>query len=72
MKELNYTLKNEEFIDLTTLLKLLSLVSSGGEAKVRIAHGEAMFNGEIETRRRKKLRAGDVVEFSGNIIKINA
>ena len=71
MNELSYTLKDEEFIDLTTLLKLLNLVNSGGEAKIRIAHEEVLYNGEVETRRRKKLRAGDVVEFDGNIIKIN-
>jgi ribosome-associated protein len=71
MTELSFSLKGEEFIDLTNLLKLLSLVNSGGEAKVRIAHEEVKLNGELETRRRKKLRNGDVIEFDGKIIKVN-
>ena len=71
MSEINFSLKGEEFIDLTNLLKVLSLVNSGGEAKIRIVQEEALLNGEVETRRRKKLRAGDVVEFDGTIIKVN-
>lgn len=71
MSEINFSLKGEEFIDLTNLLKLLALVNSGGEAKIRIVQGEVQLNGEEETRRRKKLRAGDVVTFDGKIIKIN-
>ncbi|TPW10120.1 MAG: ribosome-associated protein, partial [bacterium] len=46
-------------------LKLHQWVSSGGEAKVVIQGGEVSLNGEVETRRRKKLRTGDVVSFGG-------
>lgn len=70
MSKLEYALKGEEFIDLTNLLKLLSLVNSGGEAKMLIAEGEVLLNGEEETRRRKKLRAGDVINFAGQEIEI--
>ena len=40
-------------------------VGSGGEAKVVIQGGDVRVNGETETRRRKKLHSGDVVEFNG-------
>ena len=54
-----------EFIKLDALLKFANLVSSGGEAKIRIAEGEVLVNGEICTMRGKKLRAGDTVELDG-------
>ena len=50
-----------EFIKLQDLLKLASLVSTGGEAKLRILEGEVAVNGEVCTQRGKKLRPGDVV-----------
>ena len=54
-----------EFIKLDALLKFANLVSSGGEAKIRIAEGEVLVNGEICTMRGKKLRSGDTVELVG-------
>lgn len=54
-----------EFIKLDALLKFANLVSSGGEAKIRIAEGEVLVNGEICTMRGKKLRSGDAVELDG-------
>lgn len=54
-----------EFIKLDALLKFANLVSSGGEAKIRIAEGEVLVNGEICTMRDKKLRSGDTVELDG-------
>lgn len=54
---------NTEFIKLEALLKLADLVSSGGEAKVRIQAGEAMVNGTVCTQRGKKLRPGDRVQI---------
>lgn len=54
-----------EFIKLDALLKFANLVSSGGEAKIRIAEGEVMVNDEICTMRGKKLRSGDTVELDG-------
>ena len=47
---------------LDQFLKLSSLVETGGHAKFLIQNGEVQVNGEIETRRRRKLIAGDVVE----------
>ena len=43
-------------------LKAANVVGSGGEAKVVIQAGEISVNGEVETRRGRRLRAGDVVE----------
>ena len=43
-------------------LKASNLVGSGGEAKVLIQGGEVRVNGEVETRRGRKLQRGDVVE----------
>ena len=54
-----------EFIKLDALLKFANLVSSGGEAKIRIAEGEVLVNVEICTMRGKKLRSGDTVELDG-------
>ena len=52
-------------IELQEWLKLQRLVGSGGEAKVRIQAGEVLVNGAVETRRRRKLVAGDRVEIGG-------
>ncbi len=43
-------------------LKASNVVGSGGEAKVLIQGGEVRVNGEVETRRGRRLEEGDVVE----------
>lgn len=68
---MNFELKDQEYIELNKLLKLLNLVGSGGEAKMRIDDGEAIVNGEVELRRRNKLRHGDQIEFAGTKITIS-
>lgn len=59
-----------EFIPLDKLLKLLSLIGSGGEAHLVIEDGLVTVDGEVELRKRRKLRGGSVVEFNGATIKI--
>lgn len=59
-----------EFIKLDAMLKFANLVSSGGEAKIRIAEGEVLVNGEACTMRGKKLRPGDTVKLDGETVKI--
>ena len=54
-----------EYIKLDQFLKLARVVQSGGEAKHMIQSGEVRVNGEIETRRGRKLRHGDVVVVQG-------
>ena len=51
-------------------LKLENMVSSGGEAKSVIAEGRVLVNGKIETRKRKKIVSGDIVEFGKEKIRI--
>jgi ribosome-associated protein len=48
---------------LDQFLKLKAIAGTGGQAKVMIQNGEVKVNGETETRRRRKLSAGDVVEI---------
>ena len=59
-----------EFIRLQDILKLASLVSTGGEAKLRILNEEVSVNGEVCTQRGKKLRPGDVVSFVGHTLTV--
>ena len=62
MKEIRIT---TEYIKLQDLLKLASVVSTGGEAKLVIQDGEIEVNGEICTQRGKKIRPGDDVLADG-------
>lgn len=55
---------DSDFIKLDSLLKLANLVMSGGEAKLLIMDGQVKVNGELETRRGRKLYAGDRVEVA--------
>ena len=59
-----------EFIKLDALLKFANLVSSGGEAKIRIAEGEVQVNGAPCLMRGKKLRPGDTVTLDGETVAI--
>lgn len=60
----------EEYIKLGQALKAAGLVDSGAEAKTAVLDGLVKVNGETDTRRGKKLYAGDIVEFYGEQIKI--
>jgi ribosome-associated protein len=60
----------EEPIELYKILKFENMVQSGGEAKFVIAEGLVRVNGEIETRKRKKIFSGDIVEFEEETIRI--
>lgn len=57
-------------VELYKILKFDSMVSSGGEAKTVIADGLVQVNGQVETRKRKKIVAGDIVEFASEQIMI--
>jgi ribosome-associated protein len=60
----------EEPIELYKILKFENMVQSGGEAKFVIAEGLVRVNGEIETRKRKKIFSGDIIEFEEETIRI--
>ncbi len=51
-------------------IKAANVVGSGGEAKLIIQSGEVRVNGEVETRRGRRLVPGDVVEVAGERIEI--
>lgn len=59
-----------EPVELYKLLKFEGLASSGGEAKTFISEGQVSVNGEVETRKRKKIVAGDIVEFGGEQFRV--
>jgi ribosome-associated protein len=62
---------NQEPIELYKILKIENMVEGGGEAKIRIAGGEVMLNGLVETRKRKKVYHGDEVEYLGQVLKVS-
>lgn len=68
---MNYNIKlREEYIKLGQALKAAGLTDSGVEAKIVINDGLVKVNGEVDTRRGRKLYGGDTVEFDGNTINI--
>jgi ribosome-associated protein len=67
---INFKLENEEFIELIGLLKATGISETGGQAKMLVDEGLVRVNGEVESRKRAKLRSGDLVETLGQKIKI--
>ncbi|MDG4668875.1 RNA-binding S4 domain-containing protein [Mycobacterium sp. 236(2023)] len=61
----------DESIRLGQFLKLANLIDSGADAKSVIADGQVSVNGEVELRRGRQLRAGDVVELSGRSARVS-
>ena len=59
-----------EPVELYKILKFEGLVASGAEAKTVIENGLVMVNGEIETRKRKKMMAGDIIEFAKERLRL--
>ncbi len=60
----------ERGIRLGQLLKLVSLVESGGAARALLESGEVRVNGEVETRRGRQLAVGDVVDAAGERVAL--
>lgn len=56
--------------ELYKILKFEGMVPSGGEAKLVIANGMVLVNGKTETQKRKKIVAGDTIEFNDETIII--
>ena len=57
-------------VALYKILKFEGIFSSGGEAKSAIAEGLILVNGETETRKRKKIVSGDIIEFGDEKLHI--
>lgn len=66
---LDFTLEGE-FIPLIQLLKATNIAQSGGEAQMLVSDGEVKYNGEVDYRKRLKVRQGDIVECRGQQIKV--
>jgi len=60
-----------EFIELATLIKLAGISSTGGQAKLMIENQEVKVNGVIDTRKRAKIRPGDLVEIFDQKISVS-
>lgn len=61
---------NGDYIELFKLLKLLSIAQSGAHAKLMVEEGEVIVNNTIESRKRAKLRPGDIVKVAGSEVTI--
>ncbi|MDO9057012.1 MAG: RNA-binding S4 domain-containing protein [Sulfuricurvum sp.] len=66
---MTYTL-TEPFIELHKLIKLLDLVDTGGQAKVLIENSHVFRNGEIETRKRAKIKKGETITIGDVVIEV--
>jgi ribosome-associated protein len=65
-KKLEFRLRDEEeFIPLIHLLKIMQVAASGGEAQAMVLDQLVCLNGQIETRKRAKIRPGDIVTAMG-------
>ena len=60
----------KEPIELYKVLKLGNLAASGGEAKMFVEEGLVKVNGEVETRKRKKILTGDIVELGSEKLQV--
>jgi len=60
----------QAFVELYKVLKFEGVASSGGQAKAMINDGLVQVNGEVETRKRRKLIVGDIIEFQSDTFKI--
>jgi ribosome-associated protein len=60
----------EEAIRLGQLLKLAGLADSGADARGLVQDGAVRVNGEVETRRGRQLRRGDVVDIAGDMVRV--
>ncbi len=59
-----------EPVELYKILKFEGLVATGGEAKLVIGDGQVSVNGQIETRKRKKIVDGDTIVFGRETIQV--
>jgi len=63
---------SEETIKLDQFLKLSNIVDTGGQAKLLIQSGEVRVNGEVETRRGRKLMVGDRITVYGETFLVES
>lgn len=71
MQTIDFQLRGE-FVELCNLLKLVGVADSGGRGKALVAAGEVRLDGQVESRKTAKIRAGQVVECQGVRIRVQA
>lgn len=71
MTAIDFTL-DRDFVELNQLLKLAGLCDSGGAGKALVASGAVRVDGEVETRKTRKIRAGQRVAVDGIEIRVAA
>jgi ribosome-associated protein len=59
-----------DYIPLIQLLKAANLVQTGGEAQIVVTEGEVKYNGQVDYRKRLKVKKGDIVEFRNKKIVV--
>ncbi|MGN6178213.1 MAG: RNA-binding S4 domain-containing protein [Mucilaginibacter sp.] len=59
-----------DHIPMIQLLKATNLVQTGGEAQIVVSEGLVKYNGQVDYRKRLKVRQGDTVEFDNNTIVV--
>jgi ribosome-associated protein len=59
-----------EPVELYKILKFEGLAASGGEAKLAVAAGQVTVNGEVETRKRRKIVSGDTIVFRAETLQV--
>jgi ribosome-associated protein len=67
---MTFNLEGSEFIELKNLLKVMSLVETGGEAKAAIDEGSVKVDGEVETRKGRKIRSGQTVTYKNQTVTV--
>lgn len=68
---IEFDLSGHDYIELHKLLKLTGLCESGGVAKLLVADGLVMVDGEVELRKRCKIHSGQTVQLQGQEIIVN-
>lgn len=60
---------NGDYIELIKLLKATGVAPTGGQAKILVEEGLVKVDNEVESRKRRKIRAGMTVEYDGHVIR---
>lgn len=57
-------------VELFKILKFEGLADSGGDAKAAISEGKVLVNGAVETRKRRQIVNGDLIEYNGTQLRV--
>lgn len=57
-------------VELFKILKFEGLADNGGDAKAAISEGKVLVNGEVETRKRRQIVHGDLIEYNGTQLRV--